>query len=179
MSHLEGLLSEYYEWLGHVVKCNAKVGKRAGGGWDMELDVVTYDPRTKSILHVEPSLDANSWTRREERFHKKFEAGRNHILRDLFSWLPRTTPLKQLAIVVSASAEHRKLAGAEVRTVDEVIGEIRDAVSHWGIAAKAAVPEHYPLLRTIQLVVCGYYRQASSHDVASKPVVAPAKRATR
>src|SRR5688572_26324648 len=115
MSHLEELLVEYYEWLGHVVKCNALVGKRDRGGWEMELDVVAYDPQTTTILHVEPSLDAQSWAKREERFLKKFEAGRKYILPNMFPWLPPTTPIIQRAILGSAPGHRRTLAGAEVR----------------------------------------------------------------
>jgi hypothetical protein len=50
------------------------------------------------------------------------------------------------------------LTGAEVITVDEMMAEIREAVRSRAITARAAIPEHYPLLRTIQLVVSGYYR---------------------
>ena len=166
MTHLEELLVEYYEWLGYVVKCGALVGRRPQGGWDMELDVVAYDPRAGRVLHVEPSLDAQSWAKREERFLKKFEAGRRYILRDMFPWLPADTPIEQRAIFVSASDGRRTLAGAEVRTVDETIAEIRDAVACRGVASKAAISEHYPLLRTIQFVVCGYYRVVPKMSVA-------------
>src|SRR5688572_15884479 len=106
MSHLEELLAEYYEWRGYVVKCNALVGKRERGGWEMELDVVAYDPLATTILHVEPSLDAISWAKREGRFLKKFEAGRKYILKDMFPWLPPATPIIQRAILIRA-AEHR------------------------------------------------------------------------
>lgn len=158
MSHLEELLAEYYEWQGHVVKCYAQVGKRPLGGWEMELDVVAYDPRANRVLHIEPSLDANSWDVRESRFAKKFEAGRKYIFTDLFPWLPPVTPLSQRAILVSAGSPRRTLAGAEVQTVDELVAEVRGAVAARGVVSRAAIPEHYPLLRTIQFVVCGYYR---------------------
>jgi hypothetical protein len=117
VSHLEELLTEYYQWLGHVVKCGALVGKRSQGGWEMELDVVAYEPRANRILHIEPSLDAYSWEKRERRFVKKFQAGRKYILPELFPWLPPTTQLVQWAVFASASAERRTLAGAEVITV--------------------------------------------------------------
>lgn len=158
MSHLETLLAEYYQWLGHVVKCNALVGKRDGGGWEMELDIVAYDPQKTTITHLEPSLDAQSWTKREERFIKKFEAGRKYILKDMFPWLPPATPIIRRVILISAAEHRRTLAGAEVRTVDEVVGEIKNAVACRGVASRAAISEHYPLLRTIQFVTCGYYR---------------------
>jgi hypothetical protein len=166
MSHLEELLAEYHQWLGHVVICGAKVGKLLKGGWKMELDVVTYDPQQSTIHHLEPSLDAQSWTKREERFKKKFDAGREYILKDLFPWLPPTTPIKQQAILISA-AGHHMLAGAEVRSVDEIVAEIKNAVSCKGVASRAAISEHYPLLRTIQLVICGYYRLADSGTIPS------------
>jgi hypothetical protein len=55
------------------------VEKLAHGGWEMELDVVAFNPQINQILHIEPSLDANSWDKREARFTKKFEAGRKYI----------------------------------------------------------------------------------------------------
>ena len=157
-SHLEELIAEYYEWLGCVVKCNALVGKRPHGGWEMELDVVAYDPQRTVILHLEPSLDAQSWAKREGRFAKKFAAGRKYILKDMFPWLPPDTPIVQKAVLISAGPDRRVLSGAAVETVDELISEIKSAVSCRGIVAKAAIPEHYPLLRTMQLTICGYYR---------------------
>jgi hypothetical protein len=158
MSHLEELLAEYYEWLGYVVKCNARVGPLRRGGWEMELDVVAYDPKTTTILHLEPSLDAQSWKTREERFVKKFDAGRKYILKDLFPWLPPTTLIIQRAILVSAPKNRPNLAGARLQSIDEIMGEIKSAVSCRGIASRSAISEHYPLLRTIQFALCGYYK---------------------
>lgn len=162
MSHLEELLTEYYQWLGCVVKCGALVGKLKHGGWEMELDVVAYEPQLNRILHIEPSLDAYSWEKREERFIKKFQAGQKYILPDLFPWLPPTTQLVQRAVLPSASLKRRTLAGAEVVTVDEFVAEIRETIRNRGIASRSAISEHYPLLRTIQLLVSGYYRVVAS-----------------
>jgi hypothetical protein len=134
----------------------------------MELDVVAYDPRTGAITHLEPSLDADTWAKREQRFRKKFDAGRKYILPALFPWLPATTEIRQKAIFPSAGGHRRTLAGAQVQTVDEVIGEIRHAVACTGVASKAAVPERYPLLRTIQLVACGYYRLVEHGSVTAE-----------
>ena len=158
MQHLEELLAEYHEWRGHVVKCNVLVGRRERGGWDMELDIVAYDPETTTIFHLEPSLGAEVGEKREKRFAKKFEAGRKYIQKDLFPWLPRETPIIQRAILTCAPRSGRTLAGAQVITVDEIILEIKQAVSRKGIAARAAISQHYPLLRTIQFVICGYSR---------------------
>jgi len=56
MSHLEALIAEYYDWKGYLVKRNIKVGRLKHGGWEMELDVVAYDPNTKHLIHLEPSF---------------------------------------------------------------------------------------------------------------------------
>ena len=89
----------------------------------MELDVVAYDPASDAITHVEPSLDADKWAKREECFRKKFEAGKKYILKDVLPWLPQTTEIVQKAIFPSAGDNRRLLAGAQVQTVDEVIAE--------------------------------------------------------
>ena len=80
MNHLESLLNEYLTIQGYIVVCNTKVGKLDHGGWKMELDVVAYCPTRDHLVHYEPSLDANSWIVREQRFTKKFSAAREHIL---------------------------------------------------------------------------------------------------
>lgn len=79
----------------------------------MELDIVTYDPQASQLLHIEASLDANSWDVRETRFTKKFNAGRKYIFTDLFPWLPPTTPLTQRAILVSGETGMRRENGLE------------------------------------------------------------------
>jgi hypothetical protein len=157
MSHLEALIIEYYDWLGCLVRQNQKVGRRERGGWEMELDVVVYDVAESRVIHLEPSLDAMSWPKREARFTKKFEAGRRYIPKDVFPWVPVDVKIQQIAILISAGPTRRQLAGAEVVTVDEMVARIRDSVCERGIAARNAIPEQYPLLRTIQFVVSGYY----------------------
>ncbi len=157
MTHLENLIIEYYTWLGCVVRHNQKVGRRARGGWEMELDVVVYDTSQKRVIHLEPSLDADNWTKRESRFTKKFEAGRKYIPVEVFPWIPSDTQIEQIAILISAGKARRMLAGAEVLTVDEMIAVIRESVRAKGVASRAAIAEQYPLLRTIQFVVSGYY----------------------
>lgn len=76
MTHLENLLYQYYDWQGYIVRRNIKVGRLKHGGWEGELDIVAYHPNNNELLHLEPSIDADSWGTREERFEKKFAAGR-------------------------------------------------------------------------------------------------------
>jgi|SRR5450755_1587804 hypothetical protein len=101
MSPLENLIAEYLELQGFLVRTNQKVGRRAGGGWEMELDVVGYDPKSRTVVHYEPSIDGFSWAKREARYLKKFNAARNYIFTEIFPWLPPTTPLSHIAVFVS------------------------------------------------------------------------------
>ena len=59
---------------GHFVRRNILVGKRDKGGHECELDVVAFNPETQRLVHVKPSMDANTWVVREARYAKKFEA---------------------------------------------------------------------------------------------------------
>ena len=157
MAHLEDLITEFYDWRGYVVKRNVKVGKRALGGWDVELDVIAYNPHSQHLIHLEPSLDAHSWAKREQRFAKKFKAGRQYIFSDVFTWLEKATPIDQVAVLPSHPKGRDTLAGARLRPVDELMAEIGAKVRERGKAAKSAIPEQYPLLRTVQLVTSGYH----------------------
>lgn len=159
MSHLEDLLCEYYEWQGYIVRRNVKVGRLKHGGWEGELDIVAYHPKSGDLLHLEPSIDALSWSRREHKFGKKFRAGQKYVFSDVFPWLDRTTTLKQVAVLVSGGEQHPDLAGGEVKTIDEVTREIRLAVTREGKMASRAIPEQFELLRTIQLLESGYHRR--------------------
>ncbi len=159
MSHLEDLLCEYYEWQGYIVRRNIKVGRLGHGGWQGELDIVAYHPKTRHLIHLEPSLDSHPWSTRSQRFAKKFKAGQQYILTEVLPWLRDSTRLEQVAVLVSRSARHTNLAGRAVRTIDEIVAEIRGKVREQGKMAKAAIPEQFTLLRTIQLVESGYYRR--------------------
>ena len=71
MSHLETLIAEYLDWQGYLVKRNTKVGRLGHGGWEMELDIIGYQPNTGTLVHYEPSIDALSWAKREARCQNK------------------------------------------------------------------------------------------------------------
>ena len=160
MAHLEDLIAEHLDWQGYVVKQNILVGKRAKGGWDMELDIVAYRHADHSLLHLEPSLDAHTWAKREKRFAKKFEAGRNLIFSEVFPWLDANTPIKQVAILPSRG-NRKTLAGVRLITVDEYVATVKADIQIGPAASRGAVPEKYPLLRTVQFLVKGYQRAKS------------------
>ena len=49
MSHLESLIVEYLDWQGYLVRRNTKVGRLKHGGWEMELDVIGFNPHTGGV----------------------------------------------------------------------------------------------------------------------------------
>ena len=162
MNHLESLLNEYLTIQGYIVICNTKVGKLDHGGWKMELDVVAYCPTRDRLVHYEPSLDANPWKVREQRFTKKFSAAREHLL-DIpqFAFLSETdvNNMEQIAIFPGVPEARRDFLGCSAVGVDDLMSEIIEFVAKRGKGSKAAFPEQYPLLRTLQMAVCGYHKR--------------------
>ena len=149
MNHLEALTAEWLDYNGYFVRTSVKVGKRAKGGWDGELDVVGFHSARGHFLHVECSIDANTWKDREKTFERKFAMGRKHA-RDLFSGIELPTALDQVVVhgYASAADQHRGLGGGRLVTSQELTAEIMTGIpaTTW----KNAVPENYPLLRTLQ-----------------------------
>ena len=150
-NHLEELIAEWYEYKGFFVRRNIKVGKRQQGGYECELDIVAFHPELKKIVHIESSLDADSWARREERFQKKFEAGRRYIPQ-ILKGLDLPNEIEQIAVLSFASKAHRKtLAGGKIMSVSDLLIEIVKGLAELKVSEQA-VPEQFPLLRTIQFV---------------------------
>jgi len=162
MSHLESLIAEYLEWQGFLIRRNIKVGKLGHGGWEMELDIIGYRPESGILVHYEPSIDALNWKNRESRYKKKFEAGRKYIFKEIFSWLPSSTSFQQIAVFTNHPKGRDTIAGGTIVSVDELMAEIRAKVVACGMMARKAIPEQYPLLRTIQLSHAGYYHIKST-----------------
>lgn len=158
MNHIEELVYEYYDWRDYLVKKNMNVGKRKAGGYEMELDIVAYNPHIKHLIHVETSLDAYSWEKREERYSKKFALGRKYIFSEIFTWLDEKTVIDEQIIAIT-STENGLLNGIRIISVDEYMSMIIKEIAKEGKASKNAIPQQYPLLRTIQFCFCGYYNK--------------------
>jgi hypothetical protein len=129
----------------------------------MEIDVVGYRPATKlapeDLVHYESSIDAHSWEMRERRFKKKFSIALRHIKNDIFPWLESSTcPVRQIAVLISHPKNRHEIAGARIQSIDELLNEVGQKVRDQGPVARNAIPETYPLLRTIQFIHCGYYK---------------------
>ncbi|MBD3653129.1 hypothetical protein [Kangiella sp.] len=149
MNHLEQLIAEWYEYRGYFVRRNIQVGPRVNGGYECELDVVAFNPVTQHLVHIEPSMDAHSWAKREQRYSKKFAAGRAYIP-SLFGGLALPDEIEQIALLGFASnANVKSLAGGRVMTAAELFAEIVSGIGNKKVA-RSAIPEQFPLLRTIQ-----------------------------
>lgn len=152
---LEQLASEWFAYKGYFVRQNVLVGKRAKGGYECELDVVAFNPETKHLVHMEPSMDCYSWGKREARYLKKFQAGKKYIPA-LFRGTALPAEIDQIALFEYASSrQHEKVGGGKVKLVREFLKEITEDLSSKMINNNA-VSEHMPLLRMIQFM-CHYH----------------------
>lgn len=156
MSHLESLIVEYLDWQGYLVRRNTKVGRLKHGGWEMELDVIGFNPHSGDLVHYEPSVDAHTWETREMRYKKKLDAAKKLIFLEVFSWLPPETPLRQIAVFPSHPKDRHTIAGAQILSIDELMAEIRSKIIGCSVMRSNAISENYPLLRVLQLSHCGY-----------------------
>jgi len=148
---LEQLVCEWYEYQGYFVRRNIPVGKRAKGGYDGELDVVAFNPAQSRLVHIEPSMDAQSWAKREERYQRKFELGRKHIP-ELFKGMDLPKEIEQIALLEFASNQNfQTLGGGKVVLVSELLETIFGHLKETHVS-RNAVPEHLPILRGLQFV---------------------------
>lgn len=149
MNHLEQLVAEWYEYSGYFVRRNVMVGPREKGGYEGELDVVAFNPQQRHLVHVEPSMDAHTWEKRKARFSKKFESGRRFIP-PLFAGIAIPDQIDQIALLgFGTNTNVKELGGGRVATVGEFLEEIVNDLGDKKIS-RAAVPEQFSLLRTIQ-----------------------------
>ena len=153
MNFLEQLAAEWFEYIGYFVRTNVRARKRAAGGWDMELDVLAYQPSDNSLLHVETSGDADSWAERKLRFlDKKFVLSKSEYEEILQTPI---SDISQLAIVGWAKSPKYDLdwgKGIEVLTVPMFLERITTQLRNRNFMSES-VPEGYPILRTIQMVL--------------------------
>lgn len=128
----------------------------------MELDVVGYHPKLNKIAHYEPSIDALTWPVREQRYEKKLNLARKYMFTEVFPWLDAKTDIEQIAIFYNHPKGRDTIAGAKLMSIDELVAEIRAKVMACGPMISNAIPQQYPLLRTIQMSHVGYSRAIQS-----------------
>ncbi|MEZ5693236.1 MAG: hypothetical protein R3D99_05235 [Altererythrobacter sp.] len=154
---MEDLTAEWLEFNGYFVRKSVLVGRRANGGFDGELDVVAVHPLTRHLIHVECSLDADPWARREERFAAKFERGRKHIAA-LFDGLELERAPDQIALLQFGGGTRTHIGGSRIVWVADFV---QDMMSELSLRSpdKRAVPSTFPLLRTLQLAAQPYKKR--------------------
>jgi len=158
-NHLEQLVYEFLDWKGYCVWRNIRVGKREKGGYEGELDIVAFHPSSREVLHIELSLDSNRWDKRKEKFSKKFALGKKYICEVFLKNLgldEKSVSVQQIAYVpnkgyVKDKESLEEEIGAKIRILSELLREIVDELKKKDLR-KDAIPENYPLLRTIQFV---------------------------
>lgn len=151
MNFLEQLVGEWYDYQGYFVRRNTLVGPRKNGGYECELDVVAFHPNTRHTVHIEPSMDANSWSERERRYKKKFAAGRRYIS-SMIPGFENSMTIEQVALFgLPKSRARDELAGGKVRVISELLADIVKELRQRRVANEV-VPEQYPLLRTVQFM---------------------------
>ena len=153
MNFLEQLVAEWYEYEGYFVRSNVRARKRMKGGWDIELDVLAYDPSSRTLLHVETSGDADSWAARKRRFlTKKFVLEREEYEAILGC---KVSNLKKVAVVGyarSTKADPNWGQDIEVVLIPHLMTQIARKLRSQP-PTQEAVPEGFPILRAVQTVL--------------------------
>ena len=174
MNFLEQLVAEWLEYQGYFVRRNVHVGRRPKGGYECELDVVGFHPGRKHLVHVEPSMDADSWARRHERYSKKFAAGRKYVP-DLFAGFQPLPEIEQIALFgFGGRGPYETLGGGRVVLVSEWMKETLADLEKNAFASYA-LPEQFLCLRTVQFVL--HSDSVTARPVA--PLVSPPRRVER
>jgi len=161
MNFLEQLVAEWYAFNGCFVQTNLKFGKREAGGYEGEIDVIAFHPSTKIITHVETSGDADSWEERRQRFAKKFNTAQKYYS-ELFQF--DYNKVEKVAIVGYGSKCPAGVLfdkNVTIKTVPEFIAEITAVLGQQDVT-KRAVPEHWPIIRALQLSACCGLRATST-----------------
>jgi hypothetical protein len=152
-NHLEQLVAEWLEFKGYFVRQNVKVGRLPHGGHEGELDIVAYHPIENHLIHIEPSHAADAWKIREQKFKKKFDAGRKYIISEVFPWLPHNKKFEQWAVLWGSDKNHPEVGGGKVVPIWKMYRMIAKDVIAFGPPAGMAIPEQLPLLRTMQFTL--------------------------
>jgi len=115
------------------------------------MDIVAFHPERQELVHVEASMDADSWRERFARLKKKFRAAERHYS-ELFPF--EHERVKKVAIL-GLTETHRAdvpVDGVEIVPIPRFIRQLTDDLRHRNFL-KEAVPEELPRLRAIQMAV--------------------------
>jgi hypothetical protein len=147
VEYLEQIATEWYEYQGYFVHRDLWIGLQSDGTYECELDIVAFHPMRHHLVQIETSLDLLDWTAREEHFRVKFEAARKYLHR-MFGVQAH---LEQIALMVTDDGTHRSIAGGKIVRLSDLLVEVMQRLCSFDMA-ESAVPEQWPLLRTLQFV---------------------------
>lgn len=146
---LEQLTAEYYSHMGYFVRTNVKYGLRKKGGYEGEMDVVAFHPESLSLLHIETSMDADSWEKRKNKFQKKFSTASRYYDKLFRFEIEKTEKM----VIVGFNPPRNDFWGvAPIKSIPDFVEEITDYLSQFH-PLRQAIPENYPLLRAIQFAI--------------------------
>jgi hypothetical protein len=152
VNFLEQIAAEWYAYQEFFVRTNIKFGRRQAGGYEGEIDVAAFNPKTKHLIHIETSTDADSWTERRRRFRKKFDDATRHY-KEVFDF--EFDSVEKRAVVGFSKKTLRQIdfgTDIQVTLVPDFIRELVQSIGRFS-PMQAAVPEGYPLLRAIQFAI--------------------------
>ena len=151
MNFLEQLVAEWYKYKGYFVRTNVRFGKRQDGGYEGEIDVLAFNPKENTLVHLETSSDAESWDLRQEKFGKKFRKAQDYYKSILGFDFKK---IKKIAVVsFGRSSKNLDLGNdVEVLQIPKLMHRIKDELRKLD-PRSSAVPEEFPLLRAIQFAV--------------------------
>ncbi len=149
---LEQLVAEWYEYQGYFVRRNVHVGKLATGGFAGELDVVVFQPETREVVHVESSMDADSWQKRQLRFAKKFAVGKKYIPTLFSAFKICEKDIKQIALFgITTKGGPKEIGGGTVDFASDLLIRVLNRLKRAPVTSQA-VPESFPILRAMQFI---------------------------
>ena len=147
MNFLEQLAAEWYEFNGYFVRTNVRLEKREKGGYTGEIDVVAYDPKDRTMIHVETSTAAGKKSTIAKRMQRQFSVASEQY-NSLFNFKPEK--LKKIAIVGTARAATVNIGGdIKVYSIPQFIKMVSESMTKHPIIGEA-IPEGYPILRAMQ-----------------------------
>ena len=156
MNFLEQLAAEWYSYNSYFVQTNVRFGPRKQGGYEGEMDVVAFHPKNKVLVHIETSTDAYSWETRKRHFKSKFTRAQKYYPQ-LFDF--GYTSVEKIAIVGFRKNPPEKVSFGNdivILTAPAFINKINERLKHMS-PLKQAVPEHWPLIRVLQ--ISSFYRE--------------------
>ena len=147
MNFLEQLAAEWYEFNGFFVRTNVRLGKREKGGFTGEIDVVAYNPKDRTMIHVETSTAAGKKSEIATRLLRQFKVASEQY-DSLFDFKPKD--IKKIAIVGTARTITMDIGeDIEVYSIPQFIRMVSESMKKHPLQGEA-IPEGFPLLRSMQ-----------------------------